>query len=125
MIGPKQSKPTAAEEREAYDTATTRDEGRCTRCGRSGDMHRDHRQNRMVGNTTVENLQCLCPPCHGWKTDHPAEALEQGYACPRWARPELWPARRYGVDSWILYTADGGWDEISDYLAGLLMDGVS
>lgn len=136
MIGPKQSKPTAAEEREAYDTATSRDEGRCTRCGRSGDMHRDHRQNRMAGNTVVSNLALLCAPnlidagCHLWKTENPGQAIEDGYAVPRWGRPEAWPARRHDARGWILYLdtpTDTGkwWMDITDATADLLMRGYA
>lgn len=126
MIGPKMPKLTAAEERLAYALATERDNGRCVRCGLAGPVERDHRQNRDAWNTVASNLQCLggafgCE-CHRWKTEHPAEAVRDGFAVPRWARPELWPAWRIDV-GWVLYDDEGGWKRITESTAHLLMDG--
>ena len=131
MIGPKQAKPTKAQERAAYDATTARDEGKCVRCGWCGNTQRDHRQNRDGFNTVPSNLQLLCGPhgdepgCHLWKTRNPAAAIEEGFACPRWARPEWWPAWRLGV-GWVLYfdapDPEGRWwTEITDATATLLM----
>lgn len=135
MIGPKVAKPTAAEERQAYDTATERDSGRCVRCGCYGTMHRDHRQNRSQGGlTVVSNLQLLCGPhgndegCHKWATEHPESALVDGFAVPGFARPELWPAWRFDVRSWVIYydRADSHgrwWSKITESTARMLMNG--
>lgn len=129
MIGPKIPKLTAAEEKAAYDTVTVRDAGRCVRCGQPGGVERDHRQNRDPFNTVVCNLQLLggafgCG-CHKWKTEHPADALEQGFAVPSWARPELWPGFRFGV-GWVIYydrpdSKGRWWSEITETTADMLM----
>lgn len=127
MIGPKIPKPTAADEKRAYEAMTVRDDNRCVRCGVYG-IERDHRQNRQAGNTVVSNLQGLCPPCHLWKTEHPSLALLEGFAVPRWARPEWWPAWRWDVHSWVVYfdvpdSQGRWWSEITETTADLLMRG--
>lgn len=117
MIGPKRRRPTRAEEATAYELVTARDRGACVRCGDHAPlMSRDHRQERSrQGQTVVENLQLLCGTgttgCHGWKTQNPAAALEQGYGCPSWADPAEWPARRLvnGIPTWVLYKSDTDW----------------
>jgi len=115
-IGQKRPKLTPKQERQAYEIATTRDHGQCQRCGFFGPTDRDHRQNRDAYNTTPANLQLLggdfgCG-CHRWKSEHPAAAVERGFAVPRWADPLEWPAWRHGV-GWVLYLdapgADGRW----------------
>ncbi|WP_336633674.1 MULTISPECIES: HNH endonuclease signature motif containing protein [unclassified Microbacterium] len=90
-------------------------------------MQRDHRQNRQSGNTVVCNLQCLCPGCHLWKGKNPAQAVQEGFAVPRWARPEVWPGFRTGV-GWVVYfdgpDVDGEWWRvIAPSTATLLMRG--
>lgn len=122
--------PTAAEERKAYAIATERDGDSCVRCLRGGVAHRDHRQNRQGGNTVASNLQLLCPPCHGWKTDHPTDATREGYSVPRSATPSRWPARRWfptrwGTHGlgWAIYDDLGGVEQISDERAAELFDG--
>lgn len=114
MIGPKTTKPTRAEETNAYELATLRDLNTCQRCRRDcGPIARDHRQNRQAGNTTLQNLQCLGLACHLWKTEHPKAAVTEGWAVPRYADPAEWPARRWmpsGVAGtlrlvWVLYGA--------------------
>jgi hypothetical protein len=126
MIAPKRNKPTPAEERAAYEAVTVRDQGRCVRCGAYGYVERDHRQNRSQGGlTVVSNLQCLCRADHLWKTENPAAALLEGFACPSYAHPAFWPAYRFGV-GWVIYYdhADSNgdwWDEITDTTADLLM----
>jgi len=129
MIAPKTPRPTPAEERAAYETVTQRDQGRCVRCGAYGPVERDHRQNRNAFNTVVSNLQLLGGPfgcgCHKWKTEHPAAALEEGFACPSYAHPSFWPAYRFGV-GWVIYydQADSNgdwWDEITETTADLLI----
>lgn len=116
MILPKTVKPSKADEQDAYEVATLRDDNTCQRCRRDcGPVARDHRQNRQPGNTVASNIQCLGLRCHLWKTEHPREALAEGWAVPSWADPAEWPARRYTRDmfgvsrlSWVLYTDDGG-----------------
>ena len=132
MIGPRVPKLTPAQEKSAYAAVTLRDEGRCVRCGRVGDVERDHRQNRDAFNTVPSNLQLLggafgCG-CHKWKTENPAAAVLEGFAVPRWARPEWWPAWRADVHSWVLYfdtpdTHGNWWTEITGSTADLLMKG--
>jgi hypothetical protein len=122
MIAPKVAKLTARQEHEAYELATLRDLDTCQRCRRDcGPIARDHRQNRMAGNTVASNLQCLGLLCHTWKTEHPEEALAEGWAVPRHTTlsPAEWPARRwvktgYGTLrlSWVLYDDQGEWFEI-------------
>ena len=125
VIRPKVPKPTKAEEVRAFAMATHRDVS-CQRCGgKCGAPNRDHRKDKSVGGVTVaSNLQILggsgTTGCHGWKTDHPAEAIAEGYAVPGYADPKEWPARRlgnrYGQQRhiWVLYDDDGGFTEISD-----------
>lgn len=129
MIGPKQDRPTKAQERAAYDAVTERDGGKCVRCGYYGTVHRDHRQNRSQGGLTVpSNIQLLCVGCHKFVTENPAAAVEEGFACPGWARPEFWPAWRFDVQSWVLYldrpdSRGRWWTEITAATAELLMNG--
>ena len=113
-------KLTKSQERAAYRVATERDMGKCQRCGRFGAVERDHRQNRDAYNTVPSNLQCLCGACHRLKTEHPEQAIREGFAVPRWARPELWPAHRYGV-GWVIYDDHGGWQEITESTAEFIM----
>ncbi|MBG9885167.1 hypothetical protein ABE10_00910, partial [Bacillus toyonensis] len=61
--------------------------------------------------------------CHKWATEHPAEAVRDGFAVPRWARPELWPAWRIDA-GWVLYDDEGGWKQITESTAHLLMEGA-
>lgn len=130
MIRPKEPKPTAREERQAYRIATTRDSDTCQRCLRDcGATARDHRQNRQAGNTRASNLQVLGLRCHQWKTEHPKDALADGWACPSWALPGEWPARRWiragpvHRAAWVLYDDDGDWFEITDHDAARRMEG--
>lgn len=127
MIGPKEPKPTAREEREAYAAVTVRDPW-CVRCGAAG-IQRDHRKNRSQGGLTVpSNLQGLCGSCHRFKTLNPAAAVLEGYAVPGWGRPEFWPAWRVDVGSWVVYfdvpdSRGRWWDEVTESTADLLMQG--
>lgn len=122
MITPKTPRPSKSDEHDAYELATLRDGNRCQRCLRDcGPIARDHRQNRQAGNTIVSNLQLLGLRCHQWKTEHPAAALEEGWAVPSWADPHEWPARRWfpgyaGIHTlaWVLYDDDGHVQEITD-----------
>ena len=121
MIGPKVDGPSARDEREAYELATIRDRATCVRCRAQGNVQRDHRRNRSQGGrTVVENLQCLCPSCHLWKTEHPKQATVEGWACPGWADPATFPAARMFTNDngakilgWCVYLPSGRVEEIS------------
>ncbi len=111
-VRPKAVRQTPSEARAAYNLVTRRDEETCVRCRRGGAVQRDHRQNRLPGNTVPSNLQLLCPPCHLWKTENPEQALQEGWAVPRHTMftPAEWPARRWvktlhGTyrEAWVLY----------------------
>lgn len=127
MIGQRPVKLTPKQEKDAYRIVTERDGDRCQRCGRFGRVERDHRQGRNAYNTVPSNLQCLGAAiggcgCHKWITEHPEDAIAEGFTVPRWARPELWPAYRFGV-GWVIYDDDGGWREISQATADFIMNG--
>lgn len=137
-IGPKEPKPTAREEREAYEIATLRDLDTCQRCRRNcgqGFTSRDHRKGRGVGGLTLaSNLQVLGGTgtlgCHGWKTENPAAAIEEGWAVPGYAKPAEWPARRWfhtmaGILAlgWCLYSDDGQITRITEEEARQRMEG--
>jgi len=132
MIRPKYEttpKPSKAEETDAYELATLRDNDTCQKCRRNcgwGATSRDHRKDRSVGGlTVVSNLQILggtgTTGCHGWKSSHPKEAVAEGWAVPGYGDPAEWPARRwmrdvYGVLhlAWVLYGNDGSVTEIPE-----------
>jgi hypothetical protein len=95
MLAPKQPKPSRTDEKQAYQWAAERDKGVCCRCRSTNGVQIDHRRNRSQGGLTVlSNIQTLCLGCHLWKTDHPADANRQGWGCPGWADPQLYPAAR-------------------------------
>lgn len=135
MIRPKYeqtAKPSRAGDADAYELVTLRDANTCQRCRRCGPTQRDHRKNRSQGGLTVaSNLQILGLECHAFKTEHPKNALEQGWAVPSWGDPKEWPARRWigtGLGTvrlaWVLYDDDGGWLEITDAEAMERMKGA-
>lgn len=118
MIGQRAQKLTARQEKDAYDAVNRRDNGRCTRCGYydPDGMQRDHRQGRDAYNTVPSNIHLLGGPsacdCHKWVTEHPREAMEQGFTVSRWADPASTPAYRFDV-GWVTYLNepddDGNW----------------
>ena len=125
MIRPKYDappRPTKAEETNAYELATLRDRDVCQRCRRDcGPTARDHIQNRQAGNTIVENLVVLGLRCHQWKTEHPKDAIAEGWAAPSWADPREWPSRRWLPNTvgmltlcWVLYDSVGKWRVLDD-----------
>ncbi|MDJ0323193.1 hypothetical protein QMG61_05375 [Cryobacterium sp. PH31-AA6] len=127
MIRPKTPKPSKADETDAYELATLRDNDTCQRCRRGcGPSNRDHRKNRSQGgHTIVSNLQILggtgTTGCHGYITQHPAEGMAEGWTVPSFAIPAEWPARRWirtehGVLrlGWVLYDDAGGITEITE-----------
>lgn len=138
MIKPKyegQPKPRPLDEADAYELATRRYGHTCLfrpwDC--AGAVERDQRQNRRSGNTVVSNLQCLCVVHHKWKTEHPKEAIAEGWAVPGnpTADPAEWPARRhlrtaYGTFrlAWVLYDNVGGVREISEQEARERMESM-
>ncbi|GAA4176425.1 HNH endonuclease signature motif containing protein [Gryllotalpicola koreensis] len=135
MIGPKYEqtqRPSAAEEQLAYELVTLRDLGVCVKCRRVHPVfgvNRDHRKNRSQGGLTLaSNLNLLCGSgtdgCHGWVTEHPREAVAEGWAVPGWplADPREWPARRWVKVPgrftlslvWVLYDDVGGFTQITE-----------
>lgn len=126
MIKPKYEMPpvpTSAQERDAYELVTLRDGNTCQRCRRDcGPVARDHRKNRSQGGLTVlSNLHLLGLGCHTWKTEHPKDAVDEGWAVPAYGDPAEWPARRYFRSaygmvrlSWVIYGDDGSVREISE-----------
>lgn len=122
MLEQKLPRLSKADEREAYVVVTRRDAGLCVKCLRGDVIHRDHRKNRSQGGlTTPANLQLLCLWDHKYLTEHPAEAVAEGWAVPGFAQPELWPARRWrkgwgGIVGlqWCLYDNQGGVYWITD-----------
>lgn len=116
MIKPKVPLPSKADEADAYELATLRDKDTCQRCRRDcGPTARDHRVNRSQGGrTVVSNLQVLGLGCHKWATEHPKDALAEGWAAPGYSDPLVWPARRWmpvalGIVhlSWVQYDNSG------------------
>ena len=133
MIAPKIPKQSKADDQKAYDVATLRDNDTCQRCLRDcGPTARDHRRNRSQGGPTiVANLQVMGLRCHVFVTEHPAEAVAEGWAVPGYADPLVWPARRwftgdFGVRTlgWVLYRNDGGFLEITADEAARRMKGL-
>lgn len=144
MITPKTPKQTHADEVDARELVNLRDGGVCVKCGRVDPLfgvNFDHRKNRSQGGLwSASNGQLMCGSgtvgCHGWATQHPAEAVAEGWAVPSWADPLVWPARRWLKSSfgtvrlaWVLYRNTPGpdgqlWDEISDGEAVRRMEGT-
>jgi HNH endonuclease len=62
-----------------------RSEGYCEKCGLEWATNAHHRKNRSQGGRDdLSNLLLLCGSgttgCHGWITEHPAEAYEKGWS---------------------------------------------
>lgn len=119
----------ARAERLARAVVGGRDNQMCVRCLRIDPFHGvnfDHRKNRSPGGLwAASNGQLLCGSgttgCHGWKTQNPLQATQEGYSCPSWAVPAEWPARRwtptaYGTQraEWVLYDDDGFYTPITE-----------
>ena len=133
MIRPKIAKQSKTDDQKAYDVATLRDNDTCQRCLRDcGPTARDHRRNRSQGGlTTVANLQIMGLRCHIFVTEHPAEAIAEGWAVPGFADPLVWPARRwftgdYGIRTlgWVLLDDAGHVLEITEDEALRRMEGM-
>lgn len=92
-----------------------RSDGLCERCGRHGTtVH--HRKNRSQGGRwTPANCVALCGDgtrgCHGWVTEHPEKAHEQGWTV--WSFEDEY---NEGVELWqaggqsVLLNIDGSWE---------------
>ena len=54
---------------------------RCERCGQSlsDNLERHHRQRRQVGGDRLSNLLALHSRCHTYITEHPEEAMANGW----------------------------------------------
>lgn len=128
MIGPKMEKWTSrTHEIDGREIVKLRDAGVCVRCRRVHPLfgvNHDHRRNRSQGGDwSPSNGQLLCGSgttgCHGYVTEHPREAVADGWAVPGWADWREWPARRWLPASngtlrlgWVLYDDVGGWVQI-------------
>ena len=106
--------------------------GVCEACGRTRAVTIHHRQYRSRGGShDVHNLIAVCgfgntSGCHG--VAHTGEGETYGWSVPSWARPELWPAWRWDVRSWVIYydqpdSKDRWWSEITETTAQMLMKG--
>lgn len=90
------------------DTVTTRDRGRCQRCGTNGtDWH--HRKRRREGGHGAGNGVTLCRTCHSDGVHaQPERARREGYIIPSYvenALIERVPIKTYA--GWVLLLEDG------------------
>lgn len=98
---------------------STRDEWTCQRCGKhagviGASIH--HRKGRQPYDgfdpNSLSNLVTLCGSgttgCHGWVTEHPAEAYATGWAVRRLGNdhPDEVPMQRLD-GTWLLLEDDG------------------
>lgn len=61
----------------------------CERCSaaRSTDVHEVIRRSQWSAGILVsENLRALCRRCHIWVTEHPKQAVEEGWSAWSWDR---------------------------------------
>lgn len=58
----------------------------CQRChaAPSQDVHEIKSRARGGSITDINNLMCLCRPCHTWITQNPRLAVEQGFSKNSW-----------------------------------------
>lgn len=113
---PRRMGPDEREERiSTHASVMERSKGLCERCGRGGESDH-HRKNRSQGGRwSNENIIRLCGDgtrgCHGWVTQHPSAAAEEGYHVKPWEEPALVPVliqRKY----WVRLTTDGAYDQM-------------
>lgn len=58
-----------------------RDQHMCQRCGSAGPLEVQHKAGRIGGRLLdMDNLVTLCSPCHRWATEHPLQALAEGFS---------------------------------------------
>lgn len=82
----------------------------CERCGYVEGSEWHHRKNRSQGGQwSAANGLWLCSPCHRWVTEHPAEAIDHGWACPSWVEPASCRVL-LGRHGWVLL------DELGNYV---------
>ncbi len=96
-----------------------RAQGCCERCGRYGANNAHHRRNQSQGGPdTLSNLMLLCGSgttgCHGFITEHPLIAIDEGATIPRGDQrePHEVPVSRFDLTvkdwAWVLLADDGG-----------------
>lgn len=104
-----------------YDRARGRCEGQVTDdCRRrDGDlnvsgMEAHHRKLRSQGGGHgVVNLAALCPACHRWVHDHPADARLRGLICPSYHDPATWGLTLPSGEV-VLLNRDAGYGHVMD-----------
>lgn len=104
-----------------YRRAGGRCEGQVTEECRSkrGDlnvtgMQAHHRKLRSQGGGhSIVNLAGLCPDCHRWAHDHPAEARLRGLICPRYHDPATW-AMTLPSGRIVVLNRDAGYGDVMD-----------
>lgn len=81
--------------------------GFCERCGlvRGAEMH--HRRSRGMGGSqaddtnTASNALHLCSACHGWVTEHPQDARDNGWTVKSHQDPSEIPVKYRGAWVWL------------------------
>lgn len=86
------------------------DDGMCEVCGIRPATNMHHRKNRSQGGRdTAANLLAVCGTgttgCHGYITEHPAEAYDKGWSVRRAFDPADVPV--YRVGEWVVLTESG------------------
>lgn len=84
--------------------------GLCEHCGTplNGRVERHHRQRRQVGGDRLSNLLYLLPEHHTYITEHPTEAMANGFIVSTHGpggvapNPEEVPVRLFGRMLWLL-----------------------
>lgn len=82
---------------------------RCERCGHplGENLERHHRQRREVGGDRLANLLALHSRCHAYITEHPEEALANGWIVSSHAAdPAAVPVRLPGLTGTALWLLD-------------------
>lgn len=117
------AKPTRRDpaEEQARALVSQRSGGRCEACGvkRASNWH--HRKPRSAGGVwSADNGMDLCGSgstgCHGWITEHPKGAREQGWSVPSWADPARTPVWIFGRE-FVLLTANGDYTTTEEEVA--------
>lgn len=124
MIGPKAPKQPRQIPSRNEAVVKARSGGVCESCGTKPGANIHHRQYLSRGGThDVHNLIHLCGMgnvngCHGRAHK---DGEQEGLAIGRGYRSELIPVLRRGV--WVLPDDAGGWQELTETTAHLLMKG--